>query len=163
MRCTAGWSFTATYWTGALDRCFCRGAEFAGPPMISPRISGKLRGRGLRDGGLSPFYGCYFILHYPAILNRYCRILNKLGPMESTPLRHLLWGLHHPRGSRGAWQDIAIIGNIQYDDLRRLSSKRLAVVYNCLRRAEAGLFYHLRRTLRRCDQRSDDCQLYRAD
>ncbi len=101
---------------------FIVGAEFAGPPVVSPADFGELSARyvkGIVD--LIRSGGMYSIVHYHGNLSRVLTGMAAIAPdglhtVEAPPVGDCTLAQ-----ARQALGDTILIGNIQYDDFRRLA------------------------------------------
>ena len=105
------------------DVFFICGAEFAGPPMAAPSKFNELSARyvkGIVD--LIRNYGKHSIIHYHGNLYHVLDGMKDVNPdglhtIEAPPI-----GDCTITQARAKLNDMILIGNIQYDDLRRLPS-----------------------------------------
>lgn len=100
---------------------FLVGAEFAGPPVVSPAQFGGLSGKYVKElVDLIRSYGMKSIVHYHGNLKTILPYVKEIAPdglhtIEAPPIGDCT--LTEARNALG--DDIVLIGNIQYDDLRR--------------------------------------------
>ncbi|MBC7319018.1 hypothetical protein H5T89_00030 [bacterium] len=105
---------------------FIVGAEFAGPPIISPSYFGELCARyvkGIVD--LIRSYGMWSIVHYHGNLKRILEGIRYINPdglhtVEAPPV-----GDCTLLEAREVLGDMILIGNIQYDDLASLDESEV--------------------------------------
>jgi hypothetical protein len=101
---------------------FIVGAEFAGPPVVSPADFVELSARYVRGiVDLIRSRGMYSIVHYHGNLRRVLDGMAAIRPdglhtVEAPPVGDCTLAQ-----AREALGDTILIGNIQYDDLRRLT------------------------------------------
>lgn len=106
---------------------FAVGAEFMGPPMISPNNFWDLAGKYFQElVTLVHSYGHHFILHYHGNIKRVLPHIAKINPdavhtIEAPPVGDCT--IREARELLG--ERIAIVGNIQYDDLLRLDEEEI--------------------------------------
>lgn len=106
---------------------FAVGAEFMGPPMIAPGDFWQLAGKYLQEMvSLVHSYGHYFILHYHGNIKRVLPDIARINPdavhtIEAPPVGDCT--IREAREILG--ERIAIVGNIQYDDLQRLDEEEI--------------------------------------
>jgi uroporphyrinogen-III decarboxylase len=101
------------------DVFFIVGAEFAGPPLVSPKKFNELSARfvkGIVD--LIRSYGKYSIVHYHGNLHKVLSGMKEINPdglhtIEAPPI-----GDCTLTQARSALGNMVLIGNVQYDDLR---------------------------------------------
>ncbi|HHT72997.1 MAG TPA: hypothetical protein GX008_04700 [Firmicutes bacterium] len=122
---------------------FAVGAEFAGPPMIAPRDFWPIAGQRFKEMvDLVHSYGCFFILHYHGNIKQVLPRIREIGPdgvhtIEAPPVGDCT--ISEAREILGS--EIALIGNVQYDDLRRLTPDEITkMVYSCLEEGAGGRF-----------------------
>jgi uroporphyrinogen-III decarboxylase len=124
------------------DVFFIVGAEFAGPPLVSPDKFNELSVRyvkGIVD--LIRSYGKYSIVHYHGNLYRVLGGMKEINPdglhtIEAPPVGDCT--LTQARKELG---NMILIGNIQYDDLRGKSRDELGVmVKDAIEEAKGGRF-----------------------
>ena len=106
---------------GIGDVFFLVGTEFAGPPLVSPGKFNELSVRYLKGiVDLIRSYGKFSIIHYHGNLFKILEGMKEIGPdglhtIEAPPI-----GDCTIAQARERLGDMILIGNIQYDDLRRL-------------------------------------------
>jgi hypothetical protein len=124
------------------DVFFIVGAEFAGPPLVSPEKFNELSVRyvkGIVD--LIRSYGKFSILHYHGNLYRVLKGMKEINPdglhtIEAPPVGDCT--ITQAREQLG---NMILIGNIQYDDLRSQSPESLdAMVRDAVEEARGGRF-----------------------
>lgn len=114
---------------GIGDVFFIVGAEFAGPPLVAPSKFCELSVKyvkGIVD--LIRSYGKYSIVHYHGflyqVLDGFAQIgMDGLHTIEAPPVGDCT--ITQAREKLG---DTILIGNIQYDDLTRLSQEQIAAL-----------------------------------
>lgn len=128
---------------GIGDVFFIVGAEFAGPPLVSPALFEQLCERYVkRIIDLIREYGKYSIVHYHGNIRRLLEGFRALGPdgvhtIEAPPIGDCTIG--QAREILG--KDMALIGNIQYDDLARLTEEEIEqLVYEAISQGKSGRF-----------------------
>jgi len=121
---------------------FIVGAEFAGPPMVSPSYFNELCARyvkGIVD--LIRSYGMWSIVHYHGNLGKILEGIKYINPdglhtIEAPPV-----GDCTILEAREALGDMILIGNIQYDDLSSLEESEISeLVKEILREGMTGRF-----------------------
>lgn len=121
---------------------FIVGAEFAGPPLVSPSKFNELVVRyvkGIVD--LIRSYGKKSIVHYHGNLYKVLDGIKEINPdglhtIEAPPI-----GDCTITQARKALGDMILIGNIQYDDLIRKDSEEIAeMVRQAIEEAKGGRF-----------------------
>lgn len=124
------------------DVFFLVGAEFAGPPLVSPGKFNELAVRyikGIVD--LIRSYGKHSILHYHGNLYRVLDGMKEINPdglhtIEAPPI-----GDCTIAQARRRLGDMVLIGNIQYDDLLRCEKKEIdGLVKAAIEEADGGRF-----------------------
>jgi hypothetical protein len=124
------------------DVFFIVGAEFAGPPLVSPVKFNELSVRyvkGIVD--LIHSYGKFSILHYHGNLYRVLQGMKEINPdglhtIEAPPVGDCT--ITQAREQLG---NMILIGNIQYDDLRSRQPDELeAMVHDAIEEARGGRF-----------------------
>jgi uroporphyrinogen-III decarboxylase len=124
------------------DVFFIVGAEFAGPPLVSPEKFNELSVRyvkGIVD--MIRSYGKYSILHYHGNLYRVLSGMKEINPdglhtIEAPPV-----GDCTITQARAALGNMILIGNIQYDDLRGQSPDGIDdMVKSAMEEAKGGRF-----------------------
>jgi uroporphyrinogen-III decarboxylase len=124
------------------DAFFIVGAEFAGPPLVSPEKFKELSVRYLKGIiDLIRSYGKYSILHYHGNLYRVLDGMKEINPdglhtIEAPPVGDCT--LSQAREKLG---NMILIGNLQYDDLRVLEKEELEhMVQNIVEEGRSGRF-----------------------
>jgi hypothetical protein len=124
------------------DVFFIVGAEFAGPPLVSPDKFSELSVRYLKKlVELIRSYGKISIIHYHGNLYRVLDGIKEINPdglhtIEAPPI-----GDCTLTQARERLDEVVLIGNIQYDDFRRLSFDEMEVlVKKTLDEAGTGRF-----------------------
>lgn len=121
---------------------FIVGAEFAGPPVVSPRDFMELSARyvkGIVD--LIRQHGMYSVVHYHGNLLRVLEGMRYINPdglhtVEAPPVGDCT--LEQAREVLG---DMILIGNIQYDELRSATPERMeALVRRAVEEGRSGRF-----------------------
>lgn len=108
------------------DCYFIVGSEFAGPPLVSPAKFNELSVRYVKKiVNMIRKYGKLSIVHYHGNLSRVFDGMREINPdglhtIEAPPI-----GDCSIVQAREALDDIALIGNIQYDDLIRLNVEQI--------------------------------------
>jgi hypothetical protein len=124
------------------DVFFLVGAEFAGPPLVSPDKFNELSVRyvkGIVD--LIRSYGKYSILHYHGNLYRVLKGMKEINPdglhtIEAPPV-----GDCTIAQAREALGSMILIGNVQYDDFRSGEPAGIdALVHTAIEEARGGRF-----------------------
>jgi hypothetical protein len=124
------------------DVFFIVGAEFAGPPLVSPAKFNELSVRyvkGIVD--LIRGYGKFSILHYHGNLYRVLQGMKEINPdglhtIEAPPVGDCT--ITQAREQLG---NMILIGNIQYDELRARKPDELeAMVHDAIEEARGGRF-----------------------
>lgn len=109
------------------DAYFIVGAEFAGPPMVDPKLFNTLSSRYLkRVVDLIHQYGKIAIIHYHGNLSRVLEGFKEVEPdglhtIEAPPVGDCT--ITQARSALGP--HTVLIGNIQYDDLERRSQDEI--------------------------------------
>lgn len=125
------------------DVFFIVGAEFAGPPLVSPSLFNQLSEKyvkGIAD--LIRSYGKYSIVHFHGqilkLLNGFKSVgANGLHTIEAPPIGDCT--LTQARAVLG--KETVLIGNIQYDDLARLKEEEIdKLVYDAIEQGKSGRF-----------------------
>ena len=125
------------------DAYFIVGAEFAGPPLVSPENFGMLSQRylsGIID--LIRSYGKISIVHYHGNLYKVLPGFKAVNPdglhtIEAPPIGDCT--LTQARAALG--RDMTLIGNIQYDDLERQEPAVIReMVREAMREGKSGRF-----------------------
>jgi len=112
---------------GVGDVFFIVGAEFAGPPLVSPGLFGRLCQRYLKGiVDLIRAYGKHSIVHYHGNLYRLLDSFRAVAPdglhtIEAPPVGDCT--IRQARAALG--RDTVLIGNIQYDDLIRRTPEEI--------------------------------------
>ena len=126
----------------AADCYFVTGAEYAGPPMVSPAKFNEMSVRYVKKiCDLIRSYSKWSIVHYHGNLFRVRDGIKQIGPdglhtVEAPPI-----GDCTITQAREVLDPTVLIGNIQYDDLIRLSEDEIeAQVIEALRQARGGRF-----------------------
>jgi hypothetical protein len=124
------------------DVFFLVGTEFAGPPLVSPDKFNQLSVRyvkGIVD--LIGSYGKHSIVHYHGNLYHVLDGMKEINPdglhtIEAPPI-----GDCTITQARERLGDMILIGNIQYDDIRRLDTREIdAMVYDAINEGKTGRF-----------------------
>ena len=124
------------------DVFFIVGTEFAGPPLLPPEKFNELSVRfvkGITD--LIRSYGKYSIIHYHGNLYRVLPGMKEINPdglhtIEAPPI-----GDCTISQARRALENMILIGNIQYDDLRSQEPEGIdTLVKNAIEEAKEGRF-----------------------
>ena len=122
---------------------FIVGAEFAGPPLVSPNKFNELSVRyvkGIVD--LVRKYGKKSIVHYHGNLKQVLPGMKEINPdglhtIEAPPIGDCT--ITQAREVLG--NDMVLIGNVQYDDLVRKSGDEIeAMVYEAIEQGKGGRF-----------------------
>lgn len=125
------------------DVFFIVGAEFAGPPLVSPALFNELSVRyvkGIVD--LIRSYGKYSIVHYHGNIRRVlpgfsCVAPDAIHTIEAPPIGDCTI----TQAREELKKDIILIGNIQYDDLARLTPEEITYkVRDLLEESKSGRF-----------------------
>jgi uroporphyrinogen-III decarboxylase len=139
-RCLA--MYKACLEKGIGDVFFIVGTEFAGPPLVAPDKFNELCVRfikGIID--LIRSYGKYSIVHYHGNLYRVLSGMKEINPdglhtIEAPPI-----GDCTITQAKAALDNIILIGNIQYDELRSLNPEGMdSLVKETIKEAEGGRF-----------------------
>jgi len=124
------------------DVFFIVGTEFAGPPLVSPDKFNELSVRfvkGIAD--LIRSYGRFSIVHYHGNLLHIASGMKKINPdglhtIEAPPVGNCTL-----TQARAALENMILIGNIQYDDLRSQTTEGIySLVKNAMDEAKSGRF-----------------------
>ena len=127
----------------AADVYFIVGAEFAGPPLVSPVLFNTLCSKyvkGIVD--LIHQYGKYAIVHYHGNLLKVLSGIKDIAPdglhtVESPPIGNCT--IQQARDILG--KEMILIGNIQYDDLIRKSPDEIEMmVKEAINQGQSGKF-----------------------
>ncbi|KLU63125.1 methylcobalamin:coenzyme M methyltransferase [Peptococcaceae bacterium CEB3] len=122
---------------------FIVGAEFAGPPMVSPSKFNEMSARyvkGICD--LIREYGKKSIVHYHGNLFRVLDGMKEINPdglhtIEAPPIGDCTI----PQAREKLGSDLVLIGNIQYDDLTRKSKEEIdEMVKQAIEEGKTGRF-----------------------
>jgi hypothetical protein len=120
---------------------FAVGAEFAGPPLVSPTNFWDFAGKYLAHlVELVHSKGCKFILHYHGKIRKVLPYIKQIAPdavhtIEAPPVGDCtIWEAREILG-----EQIALVGNVQYDDLLRRSPEEIrTMVKNIIAEDDIG-------------------------
>jgi len=126
----------------AADCYFVVGAEFAGPPLVSPAKFSEMSVRYVKKiCDLIRSYGKWSIVHYHGNLFKIREGMKPINPdglhtVEAPPI-----GDCTIAEARAVLDPMTLIGNIQYDDLIRLDEEQIEMqVIDALSQARGGRF-----------------------